>query len=201
MVGEGFTEWTNVGKAKSLFPGHYQPKVPADLGYYDLRLPESREAQAQMAKEYGIEGFCYWHYWFGNGKRLLERPFDEVLKSGKPDFPFCLGWANHSWKAKTWSDDGNDKLLIEQKFNGIEDYKAHFFTVLPAFKDKRYIQIDNRPLFVVWNPNTFNDISSFISLWNNLAIENGLKGIYFVAYCVIKDDIRKFREIGFDSVT
>ena len=95
---KGFTEWTNVGKARSLFPGHYQPKVPADLGYYDLRVPETRQAQADMAREYGIEGFCYWHYWFGNGKRLLERPFNEVLASGKPDFPFCLAWANETWK-------------------------------------------------------------------------------------------------------
>ena len=94
--GKGFTDWTNVGNAKPLFKGHYQPKVPADLGYYDLRLPESRIAQAKLAREYGIEGFCYWHYWFGNGRQLLERPFNEVLKSGEPDFPFCLGWANHS---------------------------------------------------------------------------------------------------------
>lgn len=95
---KGFTEWTNVGKARPLFPGHYQPKVPADLGYYDLRVPETRKAQADMAKEYGIEGFCYWHYWFGNGKRLLERPFNEVLSSDEPDFPFCLAWANESWR-------------------------------------------------------------------------------------------------------
>ena len=96
--GKGFTEWTNVGKAKPLFKGHYQPRVPADLGYYDLRMPEVREAQAGLAREAGIEGFCYWHYWFGNGRMLLERPFQEVLDSGKPEFPFCLGWANHSWK-------------------------------------------------------------------------------------------------------
>ena len=94
--GKGFTEWTNVGKAKPLFPGHYQPHVPADLGYYDLRVPETREAQAEMARKAGVEGFVYWHYWFGNGKRLLERPFNEVLASGKPDFPFALAWANES---------------------------------------------------------------------------------------------------------
>ena len=103
--GKGFTEWTNVGKAKPLFKGHYQPRVPADLGYYDLRMPEVREAQADMAREAGIEGFMYWHYWFGNGKQILERPFNEVLSSGKPDFPFCLGWANHSWTRRTWNSD------------------------------------------------------------------------------------------------
>ena len=100
--GKGFTEWTNVGKARPLFKSHYQPRVPADLGYYDLRMAEVREAQAQMAKEAGIEGFMYWHYWFGKGKRLLERPFSEVLESGSPNFPFCLGWANHTWKSTTW---------------------------------------------------------------------------------------------------
>ena len=99
--GKGFTEWTNVGRAKPLFKGHYQPKVPADLGYYDLRIPEVREQQADLAREAGIEGFCYWHYWFGNGKRLLDRVFREVVETGKPDFPFCLCWANHSWYAKT----------------------------------------------------------------------------------------------------
>ena len=99
--GKGFTEWTNVGRAKPLFKGHYQPKVPADLGYYDLRILEIREEQAKMAREAGIEGFCYWHYWFGNGKRLLSQVFKEVVESGKPDFPFCLCWANHSWLAKT----------------------------------------------------------------------------------------------------
>lgn len=94
--GKGFTEWTNFAKAKPLFPGHCQPHVPADLGFYDLRLPEARIAQAELAKEYGKGGFCYWHYWFG-GRRLLERPFNEVLKSGEPRFPFGLGWANESW--------------------------------------------------------------------------------------------------------
>ena len=94
--GKGFTEWTNVGKAKPLFRGHYQPKVPADLGYYDLRLPIVREQQVELAKEAGVYGFCYWHYWFGNGKQLMANIFDEVLSTGKPDFPFSLRWANHS---------------------------------------------------------------------------------------------------------
>jgi hypothetical protein len=99
------SEWTNVGKAKPLFKGHRQPRVPADLGYYDLRLSVVREQQVKLAKEAGIFGFCYWHYWFGNGKRLMQDVFDEVLESGKPDFPFCLGWANHSWYSKTFDKD------------------------------------------------------------------------------------------------
>ena len=131
--GKGFTEWMNVGKARSLFRGHYQPRVPADLGYYDLRLSEAREAQAEMAKSYGIEGFCYWHYWFGNGKRLLERPFQEVLSSGKPDFPFCLAWANESWKGFFHGVNGRE-VLIEQEYPSEQDCIDHFYSVLSAFK-------------------------------------------------------------------
>lgn len=162
--GKGFTEWTNVGRAKPLYKGHYQPRVPADLGYYDLRLPEVQEAQAELAKEAGIEGFCYWHYWFGNGRRLLEMPFDKVLKSGKPDFPFCLAWANHSWYAKSFDLEGKDRLLIEQQYLGKEDYVKHFFSVLPAFEDSRYVQVDGKPLFVIFSPKTIPDLSLFLIL-------------------------------------
>ena len=179
--GKGFTEWTNVAKAKPLFKGHYQPRIPADLGFYDLRLPEVREQQAQMAREAGIEGFCYWHYWFGNGKRLLQRPFNEVLQSGKPDFPFCLAWANHSWKTTTWENGGKDRMIVEQRYLGEEDYTLHFQEVLPAFRDKRYITIEGKPLFAIFDPYNFRDVSNFIKTWQRLAKENGLKGIYFIA--------------------
>ena len=190
--GKGFTEWTNVGKAKPLFKGHYQPRVPADLGYYDLRMPEVREAQAEMARAAGIEGFCYWHYWFGNGKKLLERPFQEVLLSGKPDFPFCLGWANHSWTNKSW-EVGTKKVkeatLMEMIYNK-EEYIKHFYEVLPAFKDKRYIQVDGKPLFLVFRPLEIPNPREFIELWQAMAQENGLKGIYFVgiAYNMLPQD-------------
>lgn len=181
--GKGFTEWTNVAKAKPLFKGHYQPRIPADLGFYDLRLPEVREQQAQMARETGIEGFCYWHYWFGNGKRLLQRPFNEVLQSGKPDFPFCLAWANHSWKTSTWENGGKDRMIVEQRYLGEEDYTMHFQEVLPAFRDKRYITIEGKPLFTIFDPYNFRDVSNFIKTWQRLAKENGLKDIYFIAMC------------------
>lgn len=190
--GKGFTEWTNVGKAKPLFRGHYQPRVPADLGYYDLRCPWVREAQAEMARNAGVEGFMYWHYWFGNGKKLLERPFQEVLLSGKPDFPFCLGWANHSWTNKSW-EVGTKKVkeatLMEMIYNK-EEYIKHFYEVLPAFKDKRYIQVDGKPLFLVFRPLEIPNPREFIELWQAMAQENGLKGIYFVgiAYNMLPQD-------------
>ena len=179
--GKGFTEWTNVGKAKPLFPGHYQPHVPADLGYYDLRVPETREAQAQLAREYGVEGFVYWHYWFGNGKRLLERPFNEVLASGKPDFPFALAWANETWKGFWFGADGSRNALIEQMYPGDDDYINHFYTVLPAFKDRRYITCEGKPIFIIYHPTQMPEMLHFISLWQDLAKQNGLKGIYFIA--------------------
>ena len=179
--GKGFTEWTNVAKAKPLFKGHYQPRIPADLGFYDLRLPEIREQQAQMAREAGIEGFCYYHYWMGNGKQLLQRPFEEVLKSGKPDFPFCLCWANHEWTTKTWQNDGDTKIIAPMVYSGDDDYTRHFNYVLPAFKDRRYITVDGQPIFSIYDPYKFEDVSHFMELWRKLASKNGLPGIHFSA--------------------
>lgn len=181
--GKGFTEWFNVAKATPLFKGHYQPKIPTELGFYDLRLSEVREEQAKMAREAGIEGFCYWHYWFGDGKELLERPFKEVLNSGKPNFPFCLAWANHTWTSKTWNKDASRNtplVLQEQKYPGVEDYTNHFYSVLPAFKDERYITVDGKPFFMVYDPLGFKNIKNFIDCWRKLAAENGLPGIHFV---------------------
>lgn len=198
--GKGFTEWTNVGKAKPLYKGHYQPKVPADLGYYDLRLPEARMAQAEMAKEYGIEGFMYWHYWFGNGKQLLETPFNEVLKSGKPDLPFCLGWANHSWFDKQWKINGTDKLLIEQLYPGDDDHIAHFNTLLPAFNDSRYIRVNNKPIFMVHSMFDIPNVEHFIELWQSLAIKSGLEGIHFVGRTDDMSKISTLKNLGADAV-
>lgn len=205
--GKGFTEWTNVGKAKPLFPGHYQPHVPADLGYYDLRVPETREAQAQMAREAGVEGFVYWHYWFGNGKRLLERPFNEVLKSGKPDFPFALAWANETWSG-TLHGLVKGKTLIEQTYSGDDDYIEHFNALLPAFKDKRYVQCDGKPIFLIYRYDKIPDVRYFMHLWRDLAKKNGLNGIYFIACghnMWKKEDTdlyqKEMMSLGFDAVT
>lgn len=181
--GKGFTEWTNVTKAKPLFRGHYQPKLPADLGFYDLRLPIIREQQAVMARKAGIEAFMYWHYWFGNGVMTLQDIFEDVLKSGKPDFPFCLGWANHPWSNKTWTkgkDFQHDSIIFEMKYPGKIDWVKHFNYCLPAFKDKRYVTVDGKPLFYIWQPLHMPDLKKFILCWQEMAKQNGLPGIHFV---------------------
>lgn len=202
--GKGFTEWTNVAKAKPLFRGHYQPRIPADLGFYDLRLPQVREEQAEMAREAGVEGFMYWHYWFGRGKMLLEKPFEEVLASGKPDFPFCLGWANHDWSTKSWSKEVSafqNEMIAKCEYLGEEDNRLHFEYVLPAFKDNRYITIDGKPFFMIYDPFGFVGLQEFMTQWRTWAVENGLKGVFFVANNGGRGaSYDKLIEMGFDAV-
>jgi len=176
--GRGFTEWTNTAKARPLYKGHYQPHLPADLGFYDLRLPETRAAQAAMARKHGVEAFCYFHYWFA-GRRLLERPFNEVLASGEPDFPFCLCWANQTWTG-IWHG-APDRVLMEQTYPGTEDHRRHFEALLPAFCDKRYLKVDGKPLFVVYNPRELPDSPRVFDLWRGLAAKAGLPGLFLVA--------------------
>lgn len=217
--GKGFTEWTNVAKAKPLFRGHYQPRIPADLGFYDLRLPQVRKEQAELAREAGIEGFCYWHYWFGNGKEVLEMPFDEVVRTKEPDFPFCLGWALHDWTTKTWEKGKNiskETTIFKQEFPGKEDDIAHFYRLLDAFKDDRYIKVDGKLLFTILVPQAMPNPGEFMSLWNELAKENGLPGFHFVAVVdsmpridkvntkhiekAVDDNINAMKSLGFDAV-
>lgn len=197
---KGFTEWHNTVRAKKLYLGHKQPHIPADLGFYDLRLSETRKAQAEMAKKYGVHAFCYWHYWFGEDKRLLERPFNEVLQSGEPDFPFCLGWANHSWYKKNWGGKGKNELLIEQKYLGEADYEKHFYEMLPAFKDKRYVKVDDRLFFVIHSPLSSPEIPSFIRVWRQLAKENGLNDFYFVGQTYNNRQKDEILAVGMDAV-
>ncbi|MBU1225197.1 MAG: glycoside hydrolase family 99-like domain-containing protein [Gammaproteobacteria bacterium] len=174
--GKGFTEWRNVAKAQPLFPGHYQPHLPADLGFYDLRLPEVREAQAELARQYGIHGFCYYHYWF-NGRRILERPFDEVLESGKPDFPFCLCWANENW-TRVW-DGGENDVLLDQNYSH-EDDRAHIQSLLPAFADERYIRVNGKPLFLVYRTGLLPDPKKTADIWREEARKAGFDDLYLV---------------------
>lgn len=175
--GPGFTEWTNVAKMRPLFRGHRQPHLPADLGFYDLRLPETRQAQADLARAHGIDGFCYWHYWFG-GQRILERPVNEVIESGEPKFPFCLAWANHSWTG-VWHGSP-DRTLIRQVYPGMDDHEAHFRFLMRAFSDERYLRIDGRPLFVVMHPDEVPDAERVTDRWRELAEREGLSGLYLV---------------------
>jgi glycosyltransferase involved in cell wall biosynthesis len=176
--GSGFTEWTNTAKARPRFPGHYQPHVPADLGFYDLRLPETRAAQAELARAHGVAGFVYWHYWFA-GRRILERPFDEVLASGEPDLPFALAWANQTWSG-IWHGAA-DRILIEQTYPGPDDDRAHFAHLLPAFTDDRYVTVDGRPVFYMFRPEQLPDPARFVDTWQGLAQAAGLPGLYLVA--------------------
>lgn len=194
--GKGFTEWTNVARAKPLFPGHYQPHIPADLGFYDLRLPEARQAQADLARQYGIEGFCYYHYWFG-GRRILERPFNEILDSGEPDFPFCLCWANHSWST-AWQ--GTNETLIEQTYPGWDDHAAHFDWLLKAFTDKRYLKIDGKPIFVIYRPDDVPNIQAVAEFWRKRAQEAGLPGLYLIGVSN-RDELWDPRSRGLDAST
>ena len=153
--GPGFTEWTNVIRAVPQFDNHYQPRLPGELGFYDLRVPEVRSAQADLARAHGIEAFCYWHYWFGDGRTMLDRPLREVLSSGEPDFPFCVGWANHSW-AGVWQG-APKRLLIEQTYPGPDDDRRHFNDLVATFHDPRYIRVDDKPLLVVHRPEDIPD--------------------------------------------
>jgi lipopolysaccharide biosynthesis protein len=175
--GEGFTEWWNVSKAKPLFSSHYQPHLPANLGFYDLRLPEAREAQAAMARDFGIHGFCYYHYWF-NGRRLLQRPFNEVLASGKPDFPFTLCWANENW-TRRW-DGKESEVLMEQSYSE-EDDLNHIRQLIPAFRDPRYIRVDGLPLFLVYQVMALPQPQRTAEIWRSEAIRSGLPGLYLVS--------------------
>lgn len=199
--GNGFTEWTNVRHAHPLFCGHRQPVIPGELGYYNLLKPEVRRKQADLAREAGVEGFCYWHYWFGNGRQLLEKPLQQVLETGEPDYPFCIGWANEDWRAKVWSDTSgkSDRILMKQTYPA-EDVELHFQSVLPLFMDKRYICVEGRPLVVIYRPFDLPDAPTFIARWNELAQKAGLKGIYFVGHTLYSSDADKILSLGFDAV-
>ena len=195
--GKGFTEWTNVTKAKPLFKGHYQPREPADLGYYDLRVPETRQQQADLAKTYGVDGFIYYHYWFGNGKKVLERPLQEVVKSKQPDFPFCVCWANESWKG-IWFGSKDKSTLIEQQYPGKQDYIDHFNYLLDAFKDDRYIKIDGKCVFNVYMPESIPDLSEFVNVFRECAGKAGIGELYLLATRVSEN--WQPSQHGFDGV-
>lgn len=193
--GKGFTEWTNVTSSKPRFRGHYQPQLPTDTGFYDLRLPEARQMQADMAKEYGLDGFCYYHYWF-NGKRLMERPVNEILSSGKPDFPFMFCWANENW-ARNW-DGGFNNVLIAQNYCEEDDKNHMDYLCKEVFSDPRYIRIDNKPVFLIYRPHYFPDIKKTIQTWREVA--RGYNMELYLCFCKHQGYVaQEFIDKGFDA--
>lgn len=177
--GEGFTEWTNVRKAKPLFRGHRQPLIPGSLGYYSLNNSDTMVKQAEIAKTYGIDGFVFYHYWFGNGKMLLEKPLLNFLRSPFIDIQFCICWANESWKG-TWHGAARNQLLQEQRYLGKEDYMAHFEFLKPFFLDSRSLKIDGMPVYQIYVPESIPNLKLYIDTFNQLAKSIGLKGIYWI---------------------
>jgi glycosyltransferase involved in cell wall biosynthesis len=193
--GKGFTEWTNVIRAKPLFPGHDQPRVPADLGFYDLRLAETRAMQAELAHAYGIHGFCYYHYWF-DGKQLLERPFNEVLSSGQPDFPFCLCWANEPW-SRRW--DGQPRDVLQPQTYSLDDDRRHIEWLIPALRDPRAIRIGDKPIFLVYQVKELPDPRRTVNIWRAEVARAGLPGIYLIGVETGWDAGWDATAVGFDA--
>ncbi|MGR3811185.1 glycosyltransferase WbsX family protein [Jiulongibacter sp. NS-SX5] len=195
--GKGFTEWTNVTKAQPRYSGHYQPHLPADLGYYDLRLEQSREEQAKLAEEHSIYGFCIHHYWF-NGKQLLETPVNEMLRLGKPDFPFMLCWANENW-TRRW--DGLDQEVLMKQDYSPEDHRAHAkYLCETVFKDKRYITVDGKPFFLFFNTHIIPDLKESIEIWRDEVKKHGFPDIYLAGVKTYQDAIKDPEGVGFDAV-
>jgi Glycosyltransferase WbsX len=164
-----FTDWTNVAAAQPLFRGHCQPHIPADLSFYDLRLPEVRVAQADLARAHGIEAFCYWHHWSG-GKPVHERPFDEVLASGQPDFPFCLAWANEPW---TMTRSGRQDEPADHSYSPSDDLH-HIRSLLPALADDRYVRVEQRPVLLVYRPTGLSHPARTTDTFRAECVRNGL---------------------------
>lgn len=193
--GIGFTEWTNVAKARPLFPGHDQPHLPADLGFYDLRLPEARAAQALLASGYGVDAFCYHHYWF-HGRRLLERPVNDIVRSGEPAFPFMLCWANESW-TRAW-DGGNRQILIEQRYDADDDL-AHIRALAPILADPRYLRVDGKPAFLVYRSGDLPDPARTTDIWRAEAARLGLGELYLCRAEAFPPRTGDPRQWGFDA--
>lgn len=174
--GKGFTEWTNVKKAKPIFKGHVQPKVPLNENYYNLLDDSIKIWQAKIAQEAGIYGFCYYHYWF-NGKMLLEQPAEQMLLNKDVDINFCFSWANEPW-SRSWQGKTSD-VIMPQEYGVEQDWKDHFNYLLPFFKDERYIKEGNKPVFIIYKPDIIPNCFEMKNCWEILAKENGFNGIYW----------------------
>lgn len=192
--GKNFTEWTNLRKARPLFRGHLQPRIPLNDKYYHLLDPEVQQWQADIAKGHGLDGFCYYHYWF-NGKRLLEKPLEQMLGNKSIDFPFCLAWANEPW-TRAW--DGQERaVLMPQQYGGVEDWEAHFQALLPAFRDPRYIRHENKPMFLIYKTASIPNFSEMVKYWRRRAEEEGLVDLHIVS--MLTSAKRDSRDIDVDA--
>lgn len=176
--GKGFTEWTNTKKAKPLYEGHYQPKTPLDNNYYDLSNVEVMKRQAEMAKKYGLFGFCYYHYWFKDGKKLLEKPVENMLKDKEVDIPFCLSWANENW-SKNW-DGGNREIIMKQDYGKKADWEKHLQYLLQFFRDDRYITCDGKPILLIYKPEEILVFNKMIDYWKERVIQEGFPGLMII---------------------
>jgi hypothetical protein len=194
-LGPGFTEWSMVARSRPLFPGHRQPDLPGELGFYDLRVPETRYLQARLAREHGITGFLYYHYWFA-GRRMLGRPLDEVRASGEPDFPFALCWCNESWYRR-WQGV-TDEMLLEQTFSE-EDDVAHIRWLIECFEDPRYIRIEGRPLLAIYRAQYLPDPARTVALWQRECAAAGVEPPWLVLFETSGAADLDPRSIGFDA--
>lgn len=176
--GQGFTEWTNVRKAQPLFPRHLQPRVPAHGRYYSMLDPATHDWQATLARDHGLYGFCYYHYWF-RGKRLLEKPLELMLQRGKPEFPFCVAWANEPW-TRAW-DGGDRQVLMPQEYGNEQDWREHFDCLKRIFNDPRYIRVDGRPMLLIYRSGSIPLLEPMLTLWRRMAQEAGLPGLHIVS--------------------
>lgn len=192
--GPGFTEWRNVVKGRPRFRGHYQPHLPRDLGFYDLRLPETREAQAALAQEHGVHGFCYYHYWF-NGRQLLQLPVEQIVASGRPDFPFMLAWANENW-TRVWNG-GEKDILIRQEYSE-RDHVNHLHSLIPYFTDPRYITIDGKPVFAIYKDGEIPDVERALEIFRREAAKAGLE-LYMCRFDVRNQRPEPPDALGFDA--
>ena len=177
--GEGFTEWTNVRKAMPLYKWHYQPRVPLDKDYYNLLDVNVMVKQAELAKKYGLFGFCYYHYWFKDGKKLLEKPIEQMLDNRNVDIPFCLCWANENW-TRNW-DGGNREIIVEQDYGNEDDWEKHFLYLLRFFNDERYIRFQGKPLLLIYKPELIDKFDEMVAYWRKRAQQEGFLGINIVS--------------------